>query len=98
MNERIKIDQFLDPAGKITQLPRKQKARLAVLQYLAGKFEPDCNYSEHQVNEICNEWHTFGDFFLMRRELVDNGLLGRERDGSRYWRAEIVPSEEDKTE
>lgn len=85
MENQIKISQFLDSEGKITQLPRKQQTKYAVLEYLAGKFEPNCDYSERQVNAICDEWHTFGDCFILRRELVDNKLINRERDGSRYW-------------
>lgn len=88
MEQTIKIRQFLDSAGKITQLPQKQKVKRPVLEYLAAKFEPDRIYSEREVNEICSQWHTFGDYFLMRRELVDYGLLCRERDGSHYWRAQ----------
>ena len=86
MDPQIKIKQFLDTSGKITQLPQKQKVRQAILKYMAEKFEPDSVYSEREVNEICNRWHTFGDYFLIRRELVDLGFLCRERDGSRYWR------------
>ena len=82
----VNIDRFLDEAGRITQMPRKQAPRQALLEYLAEKFEPGTVYTERQVNDICDLWHTFGDYFLLRRELVDNGLLGRERDGSRYWR------------
>lgn len=82
----IKTDQFLDSAGKVTQLPTKQKTKMAVLEYLAEKFELGTEYSERQVNEICSQWHTFDDYFLLRRELVDNGFLNREQDGSRYWR------------
>lgn len=84
--QSIKIDQFLDSAGRVTQLPSKQKKKLAVLEYLAEKFELGNTYSERQVNEVCNRWHTFGDCFILRRELVDNGYLDRERDGSKYWR------------
>lgn len=86
METEVKITQFLDEEGRITQLPRKQKPRAAVLEYLIGKFEPDCVYTEHEVNAICGQWHTFGDHFILRRELVDHHLLERERDGSRYWR------------
>ena len=92
MKSKVKIEQFLDESGRIVQLPSKQKVKLAVLEYLAGKFELESTYSERQVNEICDQWHTFGDYFLMRRELVDNNLLDRERDGSRYWRIWDAPS------
>ncbi|MEA5141990.1 MAG: DUF2087 domain-containing protein [Oscillibacter sp.] len=93
MEQIIKVKQFLDSSGKITQLPQKQKARQAVLEYLTGKFVLGRMYSEREVNGICSQWHTFGDYFLLRRELVDHGLLCRERDGSRYWRAQITRQE-----
>jgi hypothetical protein len=93
MEQTIKIKQFLDSSGKITQLPQKQKTKRALLEYLTEKFEPGCMYSEREVNDICNRWHTFGDYFLLRRELVDHGLLCRERDGSRYWRAHTARQE-----
>jgi chloramphenicol O-acetyltransferase len=88
MEQIIKIKQFLDSSGKIKQLPQKQKTRCAVLEYLAGKFEPGRTYSEREVNAICSRWHTFDDYFLLRRELVDEGLMCRKRDGSSYWKAE----------
>jgi len=93
MEQIIKIKQFLDGSGKITQLPQKQNVRRALLEYLAGKFELGRTYSEREVNGICSLWHTFGDYFLLRRELVDHGLLSRERDGSRYWRAQTTGEE-----
>ena len=93
MEQRIKIRQFLDSSGKITQLPQKQRAKRALLEYLAEKFEPSRIYSEREVNDICSQWHTFGDYFLMRRELVDYGLLCRERDGSHYWRVRTARQE-----
>ena len=92
MSNTIRISQFLDDEGRIIQLPKKHSTRCAVLAYLAVKFEPGAEYTEHQVNDICNNWHTFGDSCLIQRELVDNGLLGRESDCSRYWRvAETNP-------
>ena len=91
MEQKASIARFLDDAGRITQLPSKHTARLAALLYLAQKFDFDCFYSERQVNEICSRWHTFGDYFLLRRELVDNGLLSRKQDGSQYWRTKENP-------
>ena len=92
VSNTIRISQFLDDEGRIIQLPKKHSTRCAVLAYLAVKFEPGAEYTEHQVKDICNNWHTFGDSCLIQRELVDNGLLGRESDCSRYWRvAETNP-------
>lgn len=93
MEQITKIKQFLDSSGKIAQLPQKQKIRYALLEYLSEKFELDRTYSEQEINIICDKWHTFNDYFLLRRELIDNCLLCRERDGSRYWRVQAVPKE-----
>jgi hypothetical protein len=86
MEPSVQVRRFLDGEGRIRLLPSKRTVRYAVLAYLAGKFEPGSIYTERQVNDVCEQWHTFHDFFILRRELVDSGLLGRERDGSRYWR------------
>ena len=91
MEKKIRIDQFLDGDGRLVKLPAKQKVRYAALSYVAKKFDLGAEYTELEVNGICQRWHTFGDFHLLRREMVDFGLLGRERDGSRYWR--ILPDE-----
>jgi len=86
LEEINEIKQFLDNSGKIMQLPQKEKTKVKILLYLAEKFQEDRSYTEKEVNDVCGQWNTFGDFFLLRRELVDHGLLCREVDGSAYWR------------
>ncbi|WP_010250428.1 DUF2087 domain-containing protein [Acetivibrio cellulolyticus] len=86
MGPKIEISRFLDDSGKIKQLSQKKTFRVATLCYLAEKFEANRNYTEKEVNAICEEWHTFKDYFILRRELVDNGLLCRDAKGSCYWR------------
>jgi len=94
MAKSVKIEPFLNDEGKIKQLPQKRKARQAVLWYLAERFERDRFYTEPEVNVICENWHTFGDYFLLRRELVEHGYLDRTRNGARYWRTQKEPPEE----
>ncbi len=80
------IEMFLDDEGKIKQLPGKMKRKQAILSYLVGKFSCGRDYTEKEVNAVIDNWHTFGDYFLLRRELIDGGYLCRTRDGSRYWK------------
>lgn len=80
--------RFLD-GEQIKQLPAKESHRLYVLKYLASKFEIGKEYTEARVNAIIDEWHTFGDYFILRRALVDSGLLKRLPNGSKYWREMI---------
>lgn len=85
--KRINIAPFLDEQGRVTVLPQKKAKRAAVLAYLAEKFECGRDYTEKEINEICLAWHTFNDYFLVRRCLVEERLLLREPNGSRYWKA-----------
>ena len=84
--KELDIARFLDADGKIAFLPKKRPLRAAVLRYLAEKFEIGRDYKEREVNAIVDQWHTFGDLFLLRREMIEAGVMRRERDGSRYWR------------
>jgi|GEM_PF-352903 Penicillin V acylase and related amidases len=77
--------RFLE-GEQIRQLPMKAAHKYCVLQYLASKFETGKEYTEGQVNALIDEWHTFGDYFVLRRELIDSGLMKRLPNGSKYWR------------
>lgn len=92
-HKNVNINAFLDDTGKIKQIPVPSRTKVPVLKYLAGKFEPGRDYSEKEVNRIIDAWHTFNDYFILRRLLVDHGLLGRVPDGSRYWVVQEVNSE-----
>ncbi len=81
----IDISIFLDDAGKITQIPVPNRTKIPVLAYLDSKFEENRIYREKEVNEIINSWHSFEDYFILRRLLIDYKFLERTPDGARYW-------------
>jgi hypothetical protein len=56
---------------------------LAVLDLLAGQFEPGRRYTEKSVNSVLSRYHP--DFCALRRYLVDEEFL--ERSDGVYWRA-----------
>lgn len=82
------ISRFLDVNGRIKVLPAKNQMRSEILMHLSAKFEYGRFYTEKEVNGIIENWHTFGDYFLLRRELIDSKLLARTNNGARYWREE----------
>lgn len=90
-NLKEQLKTFLDADGRLTKFPAKRRMRQLALSYLAEKFESGRDYTEKEINEILTRWHTFGDFFLLRRELYMNRFLGRERDGNRYWLEQPQP-------
>ncbi len=79
------IKNYLDSENRVRQWPSKRQNKEKICEYLSTKFIADVMYSEKEVNEILNQWHTFSDYFILRRELIDRGWLKRHRDGSAYW-------------
>jgi RimJ/RimL family protein N-acetyltransferase len=80
------VGRFLDDEEHLTNWPAKSADKLASLEFLSTKFGFGLTYSEHQVNDLLKEWHTFQDWPLLRRELFEKGFLDRNRDGSEYRR------------
>lgn len=69
---------------KLISFPKKQKAKLVVLNRLAELFERGRQYTEAEVNhKLSDAGDASGE---IRRYLIDYGFLSRKRDGSAYWR------------
>ena len=87
------VNRFLDDNGRLKQWPSKSKDKLLVTEYLATKFAADRSYREQEVNELLKQWHTFSDWPLLRRSLVDYGYMSRTTDGSEYQPLPVRPSQ-----
>ena len=74
----------LEPDGTIKRLPSQVSQLRVILNYLLQVFTPGVDYTEKEVNTMIRRFHV--DVSGLRRDLIDAGLLARERDGSRYWR------------
>lgn len=85
---RLVLTTYLNPDGTIKQLPVQPSKLRILLEYLSQAFTAETPYTEKEVNIILAHFHE--DISGLRRDLVDTGLLVRERDGSRYWRPEGV--------
>ena len=69
--------------GRLVSIPAVHAKRLVVLDWLVQRFEPGRRYSEQMVNLILGQVHP--DTAALRRYLVDDGFLSRER--GEYWRS-----------
>jgi biotin operon repressor len=73
--------------GICVRLPVQNKKRWIVYQEVIRRFEPQRDYTEPEINELIKSIHA--DYCLIRRELVDEGVLAREhgiyRLVDRYW-------------
>ena len=81
---RMVLTSCLEPDGTIKHLPSQPTQLKVILNYLVQAFTPGLDYTEKEVNTIIRRFHV--DVSGLRRDLVDAGLMDRERDGSRYWR------------
>ncbi len=81
---RRTLSAHLNPDGTIKIVPAQAAKLRVILEYLMHSFTVGANYSEKEVNLILAHFHP--DTASLRRELIEAGMLERERDGSRYWR------------
>lgn len=96
------LSSFLDAQGRLIRFPAKQKMQAEALAYLSEKLEPGRVYTESEVNDLLNEWHTFRDPATLRRGLYNAYLLNRSDDGRQYSvppkTPELLPSSEQDNE
>jgi hypothetical protein len=78
------LKNFLNPDGSLKQIPLQGNKVLIILNFIVDAFAYDANYTEKEVNTILRRFHV--DTATLRRYRVDNGLMARESDGTRYWR------------
>ena len=69
--------------GRLPSIPMQRSKRLVILDVLAQEFEPGHRYPEREVNRRLRRWND--DVAALRRYLVDEGFLERER--GEYWRS-----------
>ncbi|WP_029352812.1 DUF2087 domain-containing protein [Bosea sp. 117] len=89
-----KAARLFDAGGGLTRWPKKRNQQLLCLWVLWSRIPAGEVFAERQVNELLNGWHHFGDYALLRREMVDLGLLRRTPDGREYSRVEQPPPAE----
>lgn len=68
--------------GRLTQIPMQAGKRRIVLDHICRVFDVGVHYPEREVNALLRVFHP--DYAALRRYLVDEGFLGRERNI--YWR------------
>ena len=84
--EAKRLASYYDSDNKLKQYPKKHTYRMIVLEKIHAAFEFDRTYTEKEVNEIIKDNISFNDIEYIRRELIDNKLLNRLLDGSKYWK------------
>ncbi len=91
--ELIRVDDCCRLRGNISRgkgFPRKRRQQHVLLKSVVLLLKPRQDYSEHQINDMLQKWlDTIGksleiDRVSLRRRLVDEGYLIRDRAGRHY--------------
>lgn len=92
--DRKVVKNFSLPDGRLRELPLQPRKFQSILRHVVTVIEPEKRYTEKEINELLRRFHE--DAASLRRGLVDQGLLERERNGSIYWRSlpEAQPQEQ----
>lgn len=70
------LERFFN-ARTLTEIPTSRAKRLVVLERISHEFDLGTRYSENEINGILRPFHL--DVAALRRHLVDEGFLDRER-------------------
>jgi predicted transcriptional regulator len=87
--DRKVLKTYLDADGRIRAFPSQQKKELAILRHVVRAFEQGRRYPEKQVNRMLSRFSD--DTAMLRRHLVELGLMQREGGGGAYWRTTARP-------
>lgn len=81
------VTRFLDASGRIDRYPLRGGDRRELLAWVAGRALPaGVVLDEKRVNELLTPYAPGGDVAVLRRYLVDHGLVSRTASGSAYLR------------
>jgi predicted transcriptional regulator len=84
--DREVLEAYLLPDGRLKQIPSQRKKLDVILRFIFKDFEADRQYTEAEVNAIIAKYSE--DIAGLRRDLIEAGMLKRDKRGSAYWVAE----------
>lgn len=89
-----RVLRLFDAQGRLERWPKKHSERVVCLWALWSRVAARTAYAEPELNALLDTRHRFGDPALLRRFLVDLGMLTRTLDGREYRRVETPPPAE----
>lgn len=85
--ERRKLERVwrcFDESGRLQRWPKKRSEQILALWIVWSFLPKNQQFSETEINSMLGGWHDLGDHALLRRDLVDLGLLQRTPNGAIY--------------
>lgn len=89
-----KLARYFGPDGRMIRWPSKFSHQAPCLWVLWSRLPARRTFTEPEINVLLAGQHGFGDHVLLRREMVNYGMIGRTTDCRSYWRIEQQPPTE----
>lgn len=87
-----RVSGHFDSEGQLLRWPSRYGHQSLALWVLWSRLEAGAVYSEFDISLIIRNNHRFGDHALIRRAMIDAGLIMRTPDGREYRRVERKPT------
>ena len=88
------LRRCFDAEGRLTRWPARTSVQHQVLWVLWSHLPRGEPMTERQISERLSQWHLFGDAAIIRRTLLELGLVTRTPDCTEYRRVERKPPAE----
>ncbi|MCU0828486.1 MAG: DUF2087 domain-containing protein [Tabrizicola sp.] len=89
--ELERLRRHFDGQGRLIRWPAKTSVQHKVLWVLWSHLPRGQSMTERQISARLNDWHLFGDSAIIRRTLLEQGLITRTADCTDYRRVERAP-------
>jgi hypothetical protein len=86
-----KVLRHFDIEGRMIRWPGRTNHQDLCLWVIWSRLPADERFSEREINQFITDAHSFGDYAILRRSLVDAHMLTRTPDGRIYRRIEKEP-------
>lgn len=83
--------RLFDAEGRMLRLPSRRAVQILCVWAMWARLPRGDVMTERALNELLNQWHHFGDPAVLRRDMVEMGMLSRNSDGTDYRRIEQAP-------
>lgn len=83
--------RYFDASGRMGSWPAKTSLQHLCLWGLWSRLPVGQKLTERQISALLQTWHLFGDAAILRRTMVEQGLVSRDAGVSVYLRQEITP-------
>lgn len=83
--------RYFGPEGRLARWPKRSGVQQLCLWPIWAALPKDTAFSERQISARIDELTEFRDAAVVRRVMVEMGLMSRRRDGSDYRRIEQPP-------